>query len=507
MRAVIYCRVSTKEQVGNLSLSTQERLCREFCERQGFTVAEVFIEEGESAKSARRTKLLELLSYCRAARPRINALVVHSLSRFSRDVFNHHQIRNTLLAFGTSLHSVTEKLEDSPAGKLVETLIAAVAQFENDTKSERTVVGMKEANRLGRWTWTAPIGYLNGVRRSPPSLLPDPERADLVRQAFVLAASGRHSKADALRIVTALGLRSRRGMKLTAQSFGALLVNPVYTGKLRAAKWAEEHQGDWEPLVSDSTFRLVQLLHRSKPASRKLAVHPDFPLRRFVRCAGCEKPLTGSQSKGRTGRYAYYHCPKCNQTRAPKQVLEQAFLSMLERLQPKVEYLRLFRAIVLDCWKSERDHARTLKQDVEKRIGELNARIDRLEQAFLFDRTVDVTTYNAQLQRLRDERTAVECELSDARSDEFEVEGVLTFAEYVLGNLGSLWAEASPDDRSRLQVTVFPTGLAWDGSSFGTAVTNSAFNWLQVVSKEKSGVASPTGTATSWRVLFARKAA
>jgi len=53
--------------------------------------------------------------------------------------------------------------------KLVETLIAAVAQFENDTKSQRTVEGMKEANRLGRWTWTAPIGYLNGVRRSPPS--------------------------------------------------------------------------------------------------------------------------------------------------------------------------------------------------------------------------------------------------------------------------------------------------------------------------------------------------
>ena len=269
--------------------------------------------------------------------------------------------------------------------------------------------------------------YLNGIRRSPPSLLPDPERAQLVQQAFTLAESGRHSKAEVLRIVTALGLRSRKGAKLTAQSFGALLVNPVYSGKLRAAKWAQEYQGDWEALVSDSTFRQVQLLHRRKQANRRLRVHPDFPLRRFVRCGGCEKPLTGSHSTGRTGRYAYYHCPKCNKTRTPKQLLEQEFLTLLEGVQPRADYLRLFRAIVLDCWNSERDTARTLKQDVEKRVSELNTRIDRLEQAFLFDRTIDASTYRSQLQRLRDERTAAECELSDARFDELEVEGVITF--------------------------------------------------------------------------------
>ena len=65
MSALIYCRVSTKEQVANLSLSTQRRACRDYCKRQGFGIAGEFIEEGESAKTADRPELQRLLCFCR----------------------------------------------------------------------------------------------------------------------------------------------------------------------------------------------------------------------------------------------------------------------------------------------------------------------------------------------------------------------------------------------------------------------------------------------------------
>ena len=55
MKAVIYCRVSSKEQVDNFSLPTQEAACRDYCSRNEWSVAEVFIERGESAKTADRT--------------------------------------------------------------------------------------------------------------------------------------------------------------------------------------------------------------------------------------------------------------------------------------------------------------------------------------------------------------------------------------------------------------------------------------------------------------------
>ena len=53
--AVIYIRVSTKEQTENLSLPTQLRACEEYCHREGFEVVQRFQEEGESAKTADRT--------------------------------------------------------------------------------------------------------------------------------------------------------------------------------------------------------------------------------------------------------------------------------------------------------------------------------------------------------------------------------------------------------------------------------------------------------------------
>ena len=63
--AVIYIRVSTKEQTENLSLATQLKTCQEYCERQGFEVIARFREEGESAKTADRTELQKLLNFCR----------------------------------------------------------------------------------------------------------------------------------------------------------------------------------------------------------------------------------------------------------------------------------------------------------------------------------------------------------------------------------------------------------------------------------------------------------
>ena len=62
--AVIYVRVSTKEQTENLSLPTQLRACEEYCRRQGYEVLERFHEEGESAKT---TTAASFRSYSRSA--------------------------------------------------------------------------------------------------------------------------------------------------------------------------------------------------------------------------------------------------------------------------------------------------------------------------------------------------------------------------------------------------------------------------------------------------------
>ena len=325
MRAIIYCRVSTKEQTENLSIPTQRKACREYCARQGLAVAHEFIEAGESAKTADRTQFQALLKYCREHKGKVQPLVVYNLSRFSRDRFDHAVIRTQLQKMGVTLRSVTEPIDDSPAGKLMEGMISAIAQFDNDQKAERTTTGMQEALKLGRWTFKAPLGFVNAGSKVGPSLLPDPDRADLIRRGFQDVADGR-PVADVLRQLNAAGLRGAQGQPLSLQSFRMLLRNPVFIGRIEIPKWGISRAGDFDPLITEPVFRRVQLRLEGKAEPiHHVRNRDDFPLRRFLTCAHCRKPITGSWSTGRNGRYGYYHCPKCSGVRGRREDVEGAF--------------------------------------------------------------------------------------------------------------------------------------------------------------------------------------
>ena len=71
---------------------------------------------------------------------------------------------------------------------------------------------MKAALELGRWTFLAPIGYLNAPRAMGKSLMPDPERAPIVRRVFEEYATGRFTKEQLLKQARAWGLTNRRAV-------------------------------------------------------------------------------------------------------------------------------------------------------------------------------------------------------------------------------------------------------------------------------------------------------
>ena len=130
--AVIYLRVSTQEQTKNLSLPTQRDACRAYCEREGLVVAREFTEAGESAKTADRLQLQELLKYCRQRRRHIASVVVYNVSRFSRNTNTHTALRALLKTFEINLRSVTEPIDETSTGQLIEGVLSVVSQFEND---------------------------------------------------------------------------------------------------------------------------------------------------------------------------------------------------------------------------------------------------------------------------------------------------------------------------------------------------------------------------------------
>jgi DNA invertase Pin-like site-specific DNA recombinase len=70
-------------------------------------------------------------------------VVVFNLTRFARDKYDHFALRSLLQSLGISLRSATEPIDDTSTGKLMEGVLAAFAQFDNDVRSDRTRAGMK----------------------------------------------------------------------------------------------------------------------------------------------------------------------------------------------------------------------------------------------------------------------------------------------------------------------------------------------------------------------------
>jgi DNA invertase Pin-like site-specific DNA recombinase len=281
MRAVLYCRVSSIEQTKNLSLATQEKACREYCVRNGYDVDRVFIDAGESAKTTDRPEFKQLLDHCRRGRGRLHAVIVYSLTRFSRNSTDHHAIAGLLRGLGITLRSVTEPIDESPSGRFMEGILAAMAQFDNDVRSERVTVGMRANVDRGRWPFLAPIGYLN-TGNARPSLVPDPERAPAIRAAFELYDRG-VTGAALRRQLEQLGLRTRHGHRLSGGTLSDILRNPVYVGQLRTKLSDATGAGDWTPLVDEALWTRVQARLRAWHTAYRpeLAAHGGaaaFPL-------------------------------------------------------------------------------------------------------------------------------------------------------------------------------------------------------------------------------------
>lgn len=159
--AVIYTRVSSERQVENMSLGEQKKLCLDYCARRDFTVLKHFEERGESAKSAQRTELQKMLEYCSANKNNIYCIVVYKIDRFSRNVGDYMALKAFLSKLDIKLESVSEPIDDSNIGRLMETILSGFAQFDNDVRGERARIGMKARAEEGAWTCSPPTGYIN----------------------------------------------------------------------------------------------------------------------------------------------------------------------------------------------------------------------------------------------------------------------------------------------------------------------------------------------------------
>ena len=491
-RAVLYLRVSDPRQVENLSLDTQEKACLEHCEHHGWEVVGIFREEGESAKTADRTELKKLLAWCGRRRRRADGMLVYRFSRAARNAADYHMLKALLASREIDLVSVTETRGDSPAEHLLENVIAAVNQFDNEVRSEQARNGMRAAAAQGKWVWRLPLGY----RRVGNAIQLDPKTAPIVQGAFELAAQG-SSYPELTRYLRDAGLRTRTGRPIAQGQLNTLLRSPFYKARLVNLGWKIDVQGQWPALVSPELWNRAQVarLKRGRPEleCKRRKTRPDFPLRRFVSCAHCGSPSTGSWSRGRSRYYGYYHCFSCKNLRVKKQVLEDAFVDLLRDLQPTKKVVRLWREVVEDVW-NQRNEEKTLHcSEAQEKVALLTARRERLLDLALDD-GIDRQLFQRKMKDLDIELAKAELMASTPVEAQEDLAPALDQAEHVLLHCASIWEAGEPPVRARFQDLAFPQGIPYHrDTGFGTALTMRIFSDLREIERGNTKMVPPTG--------------
>lgn len=489
MKVVIYTRVSTEEQVEGYSLTYQQDLCKEYCQKQGWEVVRTFEERGESAKTANRPQLLELLDFARKNKGGVDIILVHKLDRVARNTVDHHGIRAALTRFNIVLRSVSEPIDESPQGKFMETIYAGVAQLDNDVRAERTKEGLKERVRQGLWAWKAPVGYLN----TPIGMSVDTDKAPLIRKAFETYAMTGYTIRDIAQKLNRWGLRTSKGKKLTPQSVDHIFRNKLYMGVIEVKGWKDEVQGLHEKIVEPELFYRVQAVREGKSftAVPRLVHKPDFPLKNIARCDSCGEYLTGSWSRGRNKKYAYYHC-LCGKTRFAKSVLEESFYTMLKGIQPNSAFTKLFKAVLCDVWKQKQADKLSAVNRITKEVDKLRDMKERLLQKNLAGVVVD-EDYRVMREKLDSEIAVKEVERSECRSEETNIEYLVSLSESLLNNTSTIWLDAPFEHKLRFQALMFPKGIRCKDQSIGIVELGLPFALIGDAAASKTNLVPPAG--------------
>ena len=397
---------------------------------------------------------------------------------------------------GIRLSSATEAVDDSPSGRFHANVLTAVGQFDNEVRAERTLNGMKNRVQEGRWQWPAPTGYMNG-NKSGPSLVPDPHIAPLLRRLFDLVALGTHTKASALAEVTAHGLRSPKGVPLTQETIRKILINPVYTGRIHLPKWGVSTKGDFEPLVSEETFDRVQaILDGRAPAYRAhRKERTDFPLRGLVLCKDCRKPVTASKRKGKGGnKFGYYRCHRATgHMNVRAELVEDAFIALLNRMIPEERRMKLIERIFRNQIQRNIDSATSdvarLQSELKREEGRKSLVLNQFADGVLSPG--DFTILNTQITR---RITEVRERLATAEmAEHLNADELIEFLHHKLWNTSIEWQMADLRGKQSIQRRVFPEGVKWEKSGFGTPVTHSLYSLLANDSMSESEMVAPQG--------------
>jgi DNA invertase Pin-like site-specific DNA recombinase len=328
-RAAIYARVSTARQAErDLSLPDQIAQCRRWCERQDIEVVQVFTEPGASALDEDRPVFQEMIYTAKRPDHPFDLVVVHSLSRFSRDALHSELYVRELRKVGVELVSITQEMAHDPSGEMFRKLLNIFDEHQSRENAKHVHRAMLENARQGFWNGSRPpFGYRVEVKerrgnKDKKVLAIEESEARVVRLMFDLASGAAGRPMGVKAIAAYLNERGilRRGRRFSTGGVHDILTSTTYCGQhyfnQRDSRIGRPRPpSEWVPLavpaiIDERAFNTVRALLQSRAPKRVAPRIVNGPtlLAGIARCGHCGAALILNTGKG--GQYRYYCCSR-----------------------------------------------------------------------------------------------------------------------------------------------------------------------------------------------------
>lgn len=343
-RCVLYPRVSTEMQVDGYSLDGQKNSLKRFAEREEMEIVGIYEDAGKSGKSIEgRPAFQKMLSDIKNGLD-IAYVLVYKLSRFGRNAADILNSLEFIQSYGVNLICIEEGIDSSQtSGKLLISVLSAVAEIERENIIEQTMNGRREKARQGGWNGGfAPYGYYLKDNR----LYIQEMEAEAVRIIFDKFANSNMGLGGVARYLNLQGIKKipRQNGKLETWSSGlvrTILDNPVYCGKIAFGRRTKKkvkgtkneyktvhaddyivENGQHEGIVSEELWQKVQEKRKAtgiKPQSRVGGDRAHL-LTGLLKCPKCGSSMYTNKhawtNKDGTYKEVYYYiCGRNKQER------------------------------------------------------------------------------------------------------------------------------------------------------------------------------------------------
>ncbi len=327
----IYTRVSTSMQVDGFSLDAQKEKLRRYAEFQEFTIAAEYSDEGKSGKNIEgRPEFQCMLSDIASGKDNVEYVLVFKLSRFGRNAADVLSSLQLMQDYGVNLICVEDGIDSSKdSGKLMISVLSAVAEIERENILVQTMEGRKQKAREGKWNGGfAPYGYelVDGELKIADD---EAEIIRIIYDKFIHTTMGAGTVA---RYLNRQGYVKKKRQNGTLDSFTAhfvkiVLDNPIYCGKIAFGRRKTEkiqgsrnqyhvvkqeeypvYDGIHDAIISEEDWLLAQEKRKITGVKNEkiYSVEHQHLLSGILKCPECGASLYGSVNRKRKKDGSFY---------------------------------------------------------------------------------------------------------------------------------------------------------------------------------------------------------